>query len=416
MRPTSGVLIGLLAATLLYAGPGLASAERDALSPSEKARLVERIGKGLDKKAYAHGVDFDDWPRHVTTHRRRLDAATSDGEFAAAINAALGEFGVSHLALYTPEDLAARRAGNRIGTGLKTVSVDDGRLVTLVLPGSPAALAGVERGDVLLSVGGKPAREVGAPRGLEGERVTIAWRRGDERHEATLTLAPYARALPLNLAWKDEGIAWMTINSFARDQYDRTTVEKFFSEIRSARGLVLDLRSNGGGWSENVEHLAAHVLPPGAPFIGEIHREQYDRYRKRHPRGSGELLDIVAKTGNSVRVDARFAGSHYEGSLAVLVDGRSGSGADMFPSVVQDNGRGPIIGSRTVGVVLGGDWLKLPYGFSLLLPQAELVRADGSRLEGHGVEPDILLTPEQTADDAVIEKWAMDALREAERK
>ena len=48
-------------------------------------------------------------------------------------------------------------------------------------------------------------------------------------------------------------------------------------------------------------------------------------------------------------------GHHYDGTLIVFVDGRSGSGGEHFPAVIQDNGRGTVIGTPSAGRVLAGE-------------------------------------------------------------
>ncbi|MFQ5527329.1 MAG: S41 family peptidase [Thermoanaerobaculia bacterium] len=91
--------------------------------------------------------------------------------------------------------------------------------------------------------------------------------------------------------------------------------------------------------------------------------------------------------------------SPYLRPLAVLVDGRSGSGGDVFPATIQSLGRGLIIGTPTAGKTLSGDDAKLPGGYVLFFPHAEIVRIDGKRMEANPLQPDVLLSAEQTVND-----------------
>ena len=94
----------------------------------------------------------------------------------------------------------------------------------------------------------------------------------------------------------------------------------------------------------------------------------------------------------------------YLGPLAVVADGRAGSGGDVFPATIQATGRGVVFGTPTMGKVLIGDDKRLPGGYVLFYPVAEMVRIDGRRMEANPVQPDILLTPEETVDDATLER------------
>ena len=69
---------------------------------------------------------------------------------------------------------------------------------------------------------------------------------------------------------------------------------------------------------------------------------------------------------------------------------------------------GTLIGTLTAGKVLVGDDHTLPGGCVLLYPIAEMVWIDGGRMEGAPVGPDVLLTPQETVDDRVIERLPFD--------
>jgi carboxyl-terminal processing protease len=93
--------------------------------------------------------------------------------------------------------------------------------------------------------------------------------------------------------------------------------------------------------------------------------------------------------------------------VAVLVDGLSMSGSEVFAAALQDMGRARIFGSRTAGAVLGSTVERLPNGDRFQYAFSDYVSATGRRLEGHGVVPDIAVSLTRDAllkgSDPVIE-------------
>ena len=98
----------------------------------------------------------------------------------------------------------------------------------------------------------------------------------------------------------------------------------------------------------------------------------------------------------------------------MLVDGATGSAAEIFAAVLQDHGRATVIGRRTAGAVLASWFYRLPDGGELQLSREDYVAPKGRRIEGAGVVPDIAV-PRELADvragrDRDLEK-AIEVLR-----
>jgi carboxyl-terminal processing protease len=365
-----------------------------------KASIVRRIGARLDAKALALDTDWRLWETHVETHRAAIDAAATQDDLADALDAALAEFGVSHLSVLTPRDITLRKRGLRGGLGLKTVAVDDGRLVTSVLPESAALAAGLRTGDVVISARNDLAR-ASFESGIIGETVSIEWQRENDTFEADLVFGSARRAAAPTLRWIDEDIAWITVPSFSSAVYKSRAIDALFREVAGARALVVDVRSNGGGRLSNVEHLLGRVVEPGTRLFGEIFREQYDIFLRYVGREPASITELLRTTGQTVR-SPRNVTNPYLGPLAIIADGRSGSGGDLVPATIQSLGRGVVVGTPTMGKVLIGDEKKLPGGYVLFYPRAEIVRIDGRRMEANPIQPDILLSPQETVDDETL--------------
>jgi carboxyl-terminal processing protease len=380
-------------------------------SPALRQRLVAEIGRVLASDGYATGVEFGRWTELIERHRETLDAASTHAEIAAALNSALEGFGVSHLAVLTPQESAERVAGTRLGAGLTVEPVPGGLLVCAVVEEGPAALAGLRGGDVLSEIGGVPALSAAQLTGKAGESKTVAWAGPGQERQGTLAFQSHRRASPDRLRWLDSESALISVHSFADGLYDRALIDRFFNEAGAASGIVLDLRSNKGGNAANVEHLLGQVTAlRTAPFT-DIYREDADTWRHAHPGAAptaAAILAEVAPRGRSLTVPPNA--TIYQGRLAILIDSQCGSGGELAPEALRQLGRAVIVGTRSRGKVRIGRNVKLAGGYELQVPIGEFVAADGRTIEGTGVVPDVELAAQETARDEVILPRARSAL------
>lgn len=149
--------------------------------------------------------------------------------------------------------------------------------------------------------------------------------------------------------------------------------------IRTHKALILDLRSNGGGYVVMLKRLLGHFFDKDVK-IADL------KYRKK-------METVVAKT--------RGANS-FKGQLIVLIDSRSASAAEAFARVIQLEKRGIVLGDRSSGKVMQsvvyshtvGTESIVPYGVNMT--NADLIMTDGKSLEKVGVTPDELLLPSAT--------------------
>lgn len=157
---------------------------------------------------------------------------------------------------------------------------------------------------------------------------------------------------------------------------ENAEVDQLFGIAKKQGTLILDLRGNAGGLMTALHRMVANVLSTDVTIGTRVGRKG--------------RTTITAKG----RGDAAFTGK-----LIVLVDGASGSSAEIFARTVQLQKRGVVIGDRSSGAVMEarihpfvqGDPVALFYQF--LVTDADIVMPDGRSLEGAGVVPDELLLP-----------------------
>lgn len=396
----AAILLGVCLATI--------SAFAQPIGSEAKERILEAIGKQIKSNAYVKGVDFSRWDSLVEKYKQAFDEASTQDQFATAVNRAFSEFGFSHLNLQTPRAAEIRTTGRTVGIGVTIEVRPDGLLVTRVIEGGPAEKAGIKVGDLLFEADGKPIRGVEDVRGEEGTKVKIRVRRGEEELDFEIVRAQFSVLQKDELKWVDDKTALIRVNTFATG-YDPKAIDELFDQAQKAERLILDLRFNGGGAVPNLSHLAGKVLPPYTPLGKFITRADANKFQEAHPDQPDDPSLVAKEYGWTIGARAQRDNKRFAGELVVLVSPSSASASEIFAAAIKEHKRGKVVGTKTAGAVLASTFVRLPDGFSLQLPLMEFVTFGGLRLEGAGVEPDEPLKPAEVGDDELAVKAAMKA-------
>src|SRR5262245_10867108 len=246
---------------------------------------------------------------------------------------------------------------------------DGALLVRGVLEGSPAAAAGLARGDRLLAVEGEPFRPVASFRDRIGSPTRMRVRpAGAPDAERKLMLVPEAlspralfvrslRASARVVERDGSRLACAHLWSYAGEELQETLRELLLSgPLSGADGLVLDLRGGYGGANPEYLNLFRRDLPE---------------------------LTFVGRDGS-----AQASPASWTKPVVLLVDEGTTSGKEVFAHGFRRQKRGPIVGARTAGAVMGGSAFLMRDGSLLYLAVLDVL-VDGERLEGRGVEPDV---------------------------
>jgi carboxyl-terminal processing protease len=158
-----------------------------------------------------------------------------------------------------------------------------------------------------------------------------------------------------------------------------TAVDREFQKAidthRNADGIVIDLRGNPGGLAAMLMGISGHFVKE-RKVLGTMKTRDSELRFPVNPR-------LVNAAGE--RVDP------YAGPLAILVDGMSGSASECFTGGMQAIGRARVFGQVSMGQALPALFNKLPNGDVLIHAYGDFVAADGTRLEGRGVVPDVVV-------------------------
>jgi carboxyl-terminal processing protease len=264
-------------------------------------------------------------------------------------------------------------------TGITDLNVHrgspEGELVVVApIAGSSAAAAGIDPGDVIVSVNGSPTAQLTRSevmqrlRGEAGTVVAIGIRRG--RHEFTLQLKRELNpSAPVSSSAMTEGggkYGYISVNEFSAVTADQVAeAVKHLSEQGSS-GFVLDLRRNPGG-----------LLDAAAQVTGAFSDQK-------------SLCAILRRTG--VVDPKELKGTKLTmAPLIVIVDEGTASAAEVVAAALQESRRAMVVGERTFGQ--GYVYAVHPFGdgSALILASGTLQTPGGRALNGTGLSPDIVV-------------------------
>lgn len=249
-----------------------------------------------------------------------------------------------------------------------------------VIPNTPAAKAGVKKGDKILKVNGEDVTRLTTSevadrvRGPEGTPVTIVFDRQGQNVELTMNRARFTTPLTESrrLPNADTGdIAYVKIKQLISTVADDSAAA--IRQMQGARGIILDLRDDPGG-------LLDVAVDVGSMFVR-----------------TGPLVYQTPRDGNKTPIDVnprRYLG--FQGPLVVLVNKNSASGSEIVAAGVRSSGAGLVMGTQSAGCVGSGQPRDLPDGGILLVTLTKMQDAKtGADLNGPGKG----VVPDQTVED-----------------
>lgn len=265
------------------------------------------------------------------------------------------------------------------GVGIDVLPDSRGLRIEDVFPGSPAARAGLLRGDEIVAVGStslanRPhdfaSRLIKGP---AGTRVTLAVLSGSRRRVVAITRAelvvPVATGRLVDQAGVKIGDLQLTSFTDGAGAELRAQVDRMLGA--GARALILDLRENGGGLLDEAVNVGSIFIPDGT-IVSIAGRSQ--------PRQV-----YVAKGG---AISTRIP-------LVVLVDGGTASAAEIVTGALRDRGRARVVGTHTYGKGVFQEIETLSNGGALDITVGEYFTPSGRNLggggvrEGAGIQPDV---------------------------
>ncbi len=329
-------------------------------------RVFDRVWGLVADWHYDPKLQGVDWPAAGLKYGAEAAAAADDQALYASLGAMVGLLKDSHTHALSPTQTKERRMQTRARTGFYMTRVEGRWIVSELVAGSPAELAGVKTGWVVVARNGTAFGERSEARPKEGE--VAQWEFLDDRDQP-VALAIAAQSLSTKPRQEVRvlagGVVYLRFDAF--DMADRRWLSDQLKTNRAAPGVVIDLRRNPGG---------------GTISLGITIGEFFDR--------AVDCGTFITRGGyRGGKSSWQIGSARYGGSVVVLVDGATGSAAEIFAAVLQEHGRAAIVGRKTAGAVLASWYHGLPDGGELQLSRQDYVTPQGRRLEKEGVEPDV---------------------------
>jgi carboxyl-terminal processing protease len=282
------------------------------------------------------------------------------------------------------QEIRISTTGNYSGVGLE-VNMEGG-VVTVVAPieGTPAARAGLESGDVIVSIDGSLVDEqnindtIGRMRGKPGTRVTVSvLREGEPQAIDFNLLRSHVQVHSVRSDLLEADYGYIRVTHFSETTFK--DLRKAVTELKrdsagELQGVILDLRNNPGGVLEAAVDIAGALLDGGLIVTGSGRGHDANF---RHDARPGDLLDGKM--------------------LVVMVNGGSASASEIVAGALQDNERAMLVGSQTYGKGSVQTVMPLSNGRAIKLTTSRYFTPSGQSIHGRGITPDIIF------DEAGIE-------------
>lgn len=309
---------------------------------------------------------------HYVDSKDISDAQLLYGAATGMVNA-LGDNG--HSTFLDPEQAKQTEQelnGQLIGIGIYVDSTGDQPVVIAPLPGSPAEKAGLKAGDIIVAIDGQPTRETDATtwtsaiRGKAGTPVKLTIKHAGATTTEDVTVER-AEIKVDPVAWRmlPDGIAWIQLSEFSTGAGNQ--IEKALADAKAAgaKGVILDLRNNPGGYVSEANKVASQFMPKGSVLFKETD-------------ASGQSSDFqTSGTG----------GQWLNGPLVVLINGNSASAAEIVSASLRDNKRATLIGETTAGMGTVLVPFDLNDGSQAVLGVSIFVAPSGQQIWKKGVQP-----------------------------
>ena len=342
-------------------------------------RLGLVIGSNCDDYAYAINM-AQKYPEFTTLFEVRNDIEKLyDGEIddkALAENATksmtetLGDPYTVYMNSEEFEKYMESNSGSFIGIGVYITVVDDKVTVSGLVEGGSAEKSGIKAGDIIQKVDGEDIgndinKAVSLITGKEEKTLSITIERAEEGTFVVNVKRAKVETISVDGEMVSNDIGYIRLKNFNKNSSSQFS--KKLDELTNSgmKGLVLDLRGNGGGYLDEAIKIASEFIPNG-----EIVTYTIDKYDNK----------IVHKSiGNSV----------HDIPITILIDGNSASASEVLTGALRDYGIAKTVGVTSFGKGIVQEIFPLNSGDGgLKVTVSKYYSPNGINIHGTGIIPD----------------------------
>lgn len=395
---TSFILLVLVISQLATLNVSRAARDDSSLvsTATLEGRLVvfDDVWETIQTRYYDPKLRGIDWQAVRAEFRPAAARANGTQEFYEVLRQMIASLKDAHTRVYSPDEKFDWWNPRFVTVGLTTREIEGVATVLHVESGSAAARTDIRAGDVIVSIDDILVAEYVTHRlassgrssdsdaryrtfatlfdGPAGTSVKVTWSNRNGKHKSAVLQRYWSHRL-LGFTNQRKGkIAFLRIDAFTQ------TVALDFAKslpdlLQDAEGIVLDLRSNGGGDAEAMADIASLFLEDGINL---------GRFADR----SGAAFELQTFSKRMWRIPRL---SQIKLPLVVLTSESTSSAAEILVAALQAKRRARVIGTETCGCVLAiRNRHTLPDGGILDVSEFDYRTAAGLRLEGTGVKPD----------------------------
>ncbi|MBO4725168.1 MAG: PDZ domain-containing protein [Firmicutes bacterium] len=326
-----------------------------------------------------------------------------DGAFNGVTNALGDQFSEYFLTQESADAFTTYVENTFVGIGVRiTTTADGGSEITGLIEGGPAEKIGIKAGDRIAAVDGEDATHWDSTvssqhlRGEKGTTVKVTVIRDGQKLDFTIKRDTVSDASVSYSMLEDSDIGYIYINKF-----DVDTATEFKTDYEQllalgAKAFLLDLRENGGGYTNQAEKIADYIM-------------------------EGVTIDQYEQQGVVYQTNKANDGHKISEPMVVLVNGNTASSAELLAGALQQGGY-KLVGDKTYGKGFSQVMQSLVDGHSFKLSTSYFLVGNGVKITTEGLTPDYLVTSgtlsaeEREAFAAAAENFASFPLTEKPAK
>ncbi|MDE1970343.1 MAG: S41 family peptidase [Patescibacteria group bacterium] len=343
--------------------------------------FTESIPPNIEQGSHVPNVNFsifwETWDAVKTLYLSKNNLNNQDMVYGA-IKGMVNSLGDPYTEFFTPQENQAFQedVGGSFGGIGAEIGFQEGYLAIVApLKGSPAEHAGLESGDKILKIDNTIVTKdlsldaaISMIRGKVGSTVIFSILKKGTRTPKEISVKREEITLPTaELEMLPGGIAHVKLynfNALAESKINQIIVN---SLRQGARGYILDMRNNPGGFLDVGIDIASHFVAPGAIIVKEENANNETEIH-RAPLGGDAILQHTP--------------------IVLLVNGGSASASEIVTGALRDDRGAKVVGTKTFGKGLVQELRNLSDGSSIKVTVAKWLTPHGTSLANGGLIPD----------------------------